>query len=500
MRFLLLVLLAAGVAFGGTPMKPVDTALVVTVGPLIDDTDFKTVEIAIAYDAAGMSVDLFEETSGAVTKTDLTLTTGGANDWTHKGNGYYEIEITAAQSNTEGTLWAAGVCTGVLPFESPRYQIVPANVMDSIVLGTDNLQVDTIQIAGTTQDATDLGDLASDGYNPSTDKLKGLELADTATTVTNQVTAAQNRAEMDSNSTQLAAIVADTNELQVDDIPTLIAALPTAVENRTEIDSNSTQLAAIVADTAELQTDDIPTLIAALPTAVENRTEMDSNSTQLAAIVGDTAELQTDDIPTLVAALPTAAEVNTQVDTALADIHLDHLLATTYDPASKPGTADALLNELVESDSGVSRFTENSLEQAPSGTGGDASAANQAIITTHLTELKGSGFVGSTDSNEAIRNRGDAAWGPPSDGDTLVNQDTGGTNAMQVLDTAGNPVAGAYIRCYRKVDYDADDLTTLRGSDTTNDNGAWHAYLSTGVAYTITADYEGRTDVLEVTP
>jgi hypothetical protein len=86
------------------------------------------------------------------------------------------------------------------------------------------------------------------------------------------------------------------------------------------------------------------------------------------------------------------------------------------------------------------------------------------------------------------------------DGDTLVNQDTGGPNAMQVLDTAGAPVAGAYIRCYRKVDYDADDLTTLRGSDTTNDDGAWHAYLSTGVAYTITADYEGRTDIMEVTP
>lgn len=39
---------------------------------------------------------------------------------------------------------------------------------------------------------------------------------------------------------------------------------PTAVAIRTEIDSNSTQLAAIVADTNELQTDDVPGLIAAL--------------------------------------------------------------------------------------------------------------------------------------------------------------------------------------------------------------------------------------------
>jgi hypothetical protein len=39
---------------------------------------------------------------------------------------------------------------------------------------------------------------------------------------------------------------------------------PTAIENRQEMDSNSTSLAAILADTGELQADDIPTLIAAL--------------------------------------------------------------------------------------------------------------------------------------------------------------------------------------------------------------------------------------------
>ncbi|MEJ2419191.1 MAG: hypothetical protein P8Y45_20150, partial [Exilibacterium sp.] len=38
-------------------------------------------------------------------------------------------------------------------------------------------------------------------------------------------------------------------------LDTQIAAIPTAVENRTEMDTNSTQLAAIVADTNELQTD-----------------------------------------------------------------------------------------------------------------------------------------------------------------------------------------------------------------------------------------------------
>lgn len=117
------------------------------------------------------------------------------------------------------------------------------------------------------------------------------------------------------------------------DIHQVIAVLPstapTAVQNRQEMDSNSTQLAAIVADTNELQTDDVPGLIAALPTAVENRTEMDSNSTQLAAIVADTNELQTDDVPGLIAALNdiSTAEVNTEVDTAFTTIMADSVPA-----------------------------------------------------------------------------------------------------------------------------------------------------------------------------
>jgi hypothetical protein len=60
-------------------------------------------------------------------------------------------------------------------------------------------------------------------------------------------------------------------------------------------------------------------------------------------------------------------QINAQVDQAIEDYHLDHLLAADYDPASKPGTATALLNELVENDGGVSRFTANALEEAPTG-------------------------------------------------------------------------------------------------------------------------------------
>jgi len=66
--------------------------------------------------------------------------------------------------------------------------------------------------------------------------------------------------------------------------------------------------------------------------------------------------------------------------------------------------------ETTEDDAGVRRFTANALEEAPSGTGGDATAASQTAIIGHLTGMKGGTWLETTDSLEAIRNRGDVAW------------------------------------------------------------------------------------------
>ncbi|MHA2250154.1 MAG: hypothetical protein ACXAD7_07320 [Candidatus Kariarchaeaceae archaeon] len=77
----------------------------------------------------------------------------------------------------------------------------------------------------------------------------------------------------------------------------------------------------------------------------------------------DTTTTNTDMVSEPLSAAATEAEV----EDALQAMHLDHLLGVDYDPAAKPGVATALLNELIESDVGVSRFTANALEQAPSG-------------------------------------------------------------------------------------------------------------------------------------
>lgn len=106
----------------------VDTALAevpVNIAPLIDDTDFKTVEDTIAYNAAGMDLRWnFVTTAGAYTSTAVTPTTAGDYDWAHQGDGMYSIEIPASggvsiNNDTEGFGWFSGRITGVLPFRGP---------------------------------------------------------------------------------------------------------------------------------------------------------------------------------------------------------------------------------------------------------------------------------------------------------------------------------------------------------------------------------------------
>lgn len=144
-----------------------------------------------------------------------------------------------------------------------------------------------------------------------------------------------------------------------------------------------TAISNILADTSELQTDNIPGTLSTMDGKIDS-------------ILADTNELQTDDVPGLIGALNdvSLAAINAEVDTALSDIHLDHLFATDYDPASKPGAATALLNELIEDDGGVSRFTINALETGPSGTGASAEAIADAVLDEVMSGHTTAGTLG----------------------------------------------------------------------------------------------------------
>ena len=80
-------------------------------------------------------------------------------------------------------------------------------------------------------------------------------------------------------------------------------------------------------------------------------------------------------------------QVRTQMDTALTDIHLDHLFATDYNPAVKPGVATSWANEVVVSDGGVTQFSANALELGPSG--GGSGSDSTLLQSTTIASLVG---------------------------------------------------------------------------------------------------------------
>jgi len=348
------------------------TAVSIGLGPFLDDADGKTAEGGLTITQADIRLKKNDANWGQKSDTSSA---------THEENGWYEVALNATDTGTLGQLLIAIHESGALPVWE-RFMVVPAVVYDALVAGTDYLQVDLLQMGGVTQSATDLKDFADDGYDPATNKVQGVVLVDTTTTNTDLVSAASIRSEMDTNSTRLAAIETDTQDIQ-GRLPSALvggrmdsnlSAIGNDAQSATDLKdfadagydpiTNKVQ-GVVLVDTTTTNTD----MVSEPPTAVAIRTEMDTNSTKLIDILADTNELQTDDVPGLIGALNdvSTTEVKAQADQALVDIHLDHLLAADYDPATKPGTATALLNELVESDVGVSRFTANALEQAPTG-------------------------------------------------------------------------------------------------------------------------------------
>lgn len=271
----------------------------IILGPFMDDTDGKTAETGLTI--ANTDIKIWKH--GATTEANKN--SGGA---THIASGRYSAVLDATDTNTLGNLEINVDVTGALPVRR-EYTVLPAVAYDALILGIDNLDVNTVQLAGTAQTGRDIGAsvLLSSG------------------TGTGQVSLSSGQVTVSTNNDKTGYSISGT------------------------------------------------------------KTTLDA--------LNDVS----------------AATVNAQVDTALTDIHLDHLLAVNYDPASKPGVSTALLNEIIGDDGGVSRFTANALELAPSG-GGDATSANQTTIIGHLTDIKGGTFSGTTDSLEAIRDRGDAAW------------------------------------------------------------------------------------------
>lgn len=94
---------------------------------LIDDTDFKSEETGVAYNAAGTTVRYAKEAAdGDHTWSTKTLTSA---DWEELGHGLYLIKFSATELNTVGKFLYYYAATGILPYYGEAY-IIQEDTLD----------------------------------------------------------------------------------------------------------------------------------------------------------------------------------------------------------------------------------------------------------------------------------------------------------------------------------------------------------------------------------
>lgn len=177
------------------------TAVDVGFGPFLDDTDGKTAESALT-----------------ITQPDIRLKKNGgawaqknaAQTLTHEENGWYEVSLDATDTDTLGCLLVAVHEAGALPVWR-EFQVVAANVYDSIIGGGDVLdvsvtqwlgtaaatptvagvpEVDITHVLGDATSATDLKDFVDAGYDPTGNTLTDARLANLDATVSSRLATA----------------------------------------------------------------------------------------------------------------------------------------------------------------------------------------------------------------------------------------------------------------------------------------------------------------------
>ena len=424
--------------------------------PLVDRTDFVTFEVAIAYNEAGMNIAWnFVTTAGVMTTTAFTPTTAGLHDWLEEGTdeGMYSVEIPAStgtvNNDTEGFGWISGETGTTLPFRGPVVGFRAAAINNSLVDGTTvdvnvtamaagvvtaavvaDAAIDNATFAadvGSTAYATNIIALAvrkvldeikldhliavADGddpvngsimahiasttedwstFVPSTDSLQAHR--DHSTTVKSTV---------DNIESGVGIIVQDTNEMQ--------GKLPTnkfmGSSDGADDDGNINSILAGTVTNA--QGADVATDVAAM-LDVNNRVDVGSwlgTAVTLGSGAPDVNIASTDNIDLSVTQ---KASVNTEADNAIITARLDELLAADSDiDGAAPPVVGSVFHELLTKTSGSFTYDQ------------------------------------TTDSLEAVRDRGDATWvtGPTAAviADEVWNEDatghqTGGTFGQAIGD------------------------------------------------------------------
>lgn len=140
-----------------------NTATIVTVGPFYDKTDGVTIEgaLTITNERISFTVDLNDGSAPTLVLDNVTgATSGTSNDLNYITGcdaGLMQLELSAANTNYVGRAFlsitdAANHCPVFHEFT-----ILPGQVYDSLILGTDLLDANASQLGGTSQTGRDIG-------------------------------------------------------------------------------------------------------------------------------------------------------------------------------------------------------------------------------------------------------------------------------------------------------------------------------------------------------
>ena len=106
------------------------TAVDIAVGPFVADTDGKTAQTALTLTQADFRL---KKNGGAWAQKNQ------ASSASHEENGWYEASLDTTDTNTLGILVVAVHEAGALPVWK-EYMVVPLNVYESLVTGTEFLE------------------------------------------------------------------------------------------------------------------------------------------------------------------------------------------------------------------------------------------------------------------------------------------------------------------------------------------------------------------------
>lgn len=196
-----------------------NTATRITVGPFFDKTDGVTPETALTVTSCKLTFTVDDGGVPTLVLDTNPTASGGSNDMVHitgDDAGFYDLELTAANVNYVGRAMLAITDAATHCPVFHEFMILPANVYDSLVGGSDTLQADVTQFGGTNGtfsggrpevNASHIsGDsVAADNLEALLDGTGGVTLVASAFTLTTPITA---------NATQISgdAIAADNAE------------------------------------------------------------------------------------------------------------------------------------------------------------------------------------------------------------------------------------------------------------------------------------------------